>query len=175
MQVAFATQMTLLRIALAPIIMSVLLWGGGAAPWSWVAAVLLAIAGATDWLDGFLARRHKSVSHMGAALDLMADKILVAVVLLALVQLSLLPAWWAAIVISREMAVSGLRAYSASHGTAIPTGRWGKGKTALTFVALLVRLLRQDLISDVLLGLALVLTVYSGAAYLYQGWRRLGS
>ena len=173
MPVGFATQLTLLRIALAPLIMYLVIWGQGTPRWYWLAACLLAVAAATDWLDGFVARRSDTVSAVGASLDLVADKVLVAVVLIALVQVGLLPGWWAALVVSREMAVTGLRGQAAAKGIAIPAGPTGKLKTAVTFIALVVLLLWQSIVSDALLGLALILTLYSGAEYLYTGMRKI--
>ena len=173
MPVGYATQLTLLRIALAPIIMFLVIWGEGTPRWYWLAAALLAFGAATDWLDGFVARRSATVTAVGASLDLVADKVLVAVVLLALVQVGLLPGWWAAIVISREMAVTGLRAQAAEKGVSIPAGRIGKLKTGVTFIALLVLLVWQSIVSDILLWLALALTVVSGAEYLYSGINKI--
>ena len=173
MPVGYATQLTLLRIALAPLIMYLVIWGEGTPRWYWLAAALLAIGAATDWLDGFVARRSATVTAVGASLDLVADKVLVVVVLIALVQVELLPGWWAAAVVSREMAVTGLRAQAAEKGISIPAGRVGKLKTAVTFIALFVLLVWQSIVSDVLLWLALALTVYSGAEYLYSGIRKI--
>lgn len=173
MPVGYATQLTLLRIALAPLIMFLVIWGEGTPRWYWLAAALLALGAATDWLDGFVARRSSTVTAVGASLDLVADKVLVAVVLIALVQVGLLPGWWAAIVISREMAVTGLRAQAAEKGVSIPAGRVGKLKTGVTFIALLVLLVWQGIVSDILLWLALALTVFSGAEYLYSGIRKI--
>ena len=150
MPVGIATQLTLLRIALAPIIMYLVIWGEGTPEWYWLAAALLAVAAATDWLDGFVARRRNTVSAVGASLDLVADKVLVAVVLIALVQVGLLPGWWAAVVISREMAVTGLRAQAAAKAISIPAGRVGKLKTGVTFIALVALLVWQSIVSDVL-------------------------
>ena len=173
MPVGIANQLSLVRIVLAPLILFLVVWGEGEAAWYWLAAGLLAVAAATDWLDGFVARRSDTVSALGASLDLVADKVLVAVVLIALVQVGLLPGWWAAVVISREMAVTGLRVQAAEKGVAIPAGRAGKLKTAVTFIALVVLILWQSIVSDVLLWLALLLTVYSGVEYVYTGIRKM--
>ena len=173
MPVGIANQLTLVRIVLAPLIMFLVIWGEGKTELYWLAAALLAVAAATDWLDGFVARRSDTVSAVGASLDLVADKILVTVVLIALVQVGLLPGWWAAVVVSREMAVTGLRVQAAEKGVSIPAGRAGKLKTAVTFIALLVLILWQSLVSDILLWLALILTVYSGAEYVYSGIRKI--
>jgi phosphatidylglycerophosphate synthase len=71
------------------------------------------------------------------------------------------------------MAVTGLRTQAAERGVAIPAGRAGKFKTAVTFLALIVLILWQSIVSDVLLWLALILTVYSGGEYLYTGIRKM--
>ncbi|MCY4437477.1 MAG: CDP-diacylglycerol--glycerol-3-phosphate 3-phosphatidyltransferase [Chloroflexi bacterium] len=173
MPVGYATQLTLLRIALAPLIMFLVIWGEGTPRWYWLAAALLALGAATDWLDGFVARRSATVTSVGASLDLVADKVLVVVVLISLVQVELLPGWWAAVVVSREMAVTGLRAQAAEKGASIPAGRVGKLKTGVTFIALLVLLVWQGIVSDILLWLALALTVYSGGEYMYSGIRKI--
>ncbi len=173
MPVGFANQLTLARIVLAPLIMFLIVWGKGDVAWYWLAAGLLLAAGATDWLDGYVARRSDTVSALGASLDLVADKVLVAVVLIALVQVGLLPGWWAAVVVSREMAVTGLRVQAAEKGVSIPAGRAGKLKTAVTFLALVVLILWQSIVSEILLWLALVLTVYSGVEYVYTGIRKV--
>ncbi len=173
MPVGIATQLTLARIALAPVIMFLLIWGKDTPQWYWLATALFALAAGTDWLDGFVARRSDTVSAVGATLDLVADKILVAVVLIALVQVGLLPGWWAAVIVCREMAVTGLRTQAAERGIAIPAGHAGKLKTAVTFLALIVLILWQSIVSDVLLWLALILTVYSGIEYLYIGIRKM--
>lgn len=180
MPVGIATQLTLLRMVLAPVILFLIVWGQGSAEWYWLAAALLVIAAATDWLDGFVARRRNTVSAVGATLDLVADKVLVAVVLIALVQVGLLPGWWAAVVVSREMAVTGLRVQAAEKGVAIPAGRAGKLKTGVTFIALIVLILWRSVVgdtllwvTDILLWLALILTVYSGAEYVYTGIRKI--
>jgi len=180
MPVGIATQLTLLRMVLAPVILFLIVWGEGSAEWYWLAAALLVIAAATDWLDGFVARRRNTVSAVGATLDLVADKVLVAVVLIALVQVGLLLGWWAAVVVSREMAVTGLRVQAAEKGVSIPAGRAGKLKTGVTFVALVVLILWRSLVgdtllwvTDILLWLALILTLYSGAEYVYTGIRKI--
>ncbi|MYB76233.1 MAG: CDP-diacylglycerol--glycerol-3-phosphate 3-phosphatidyltransferase [Chloroflexi bacterium] len=180
MPVGIATQLTLLRMVLAPVILYLIVWGEGSAEWYWLAAALLVIAAATDWLDGFVARRRNTVSAVGASLDLVADKVLVAVVLIALVQVGLLPGWWAAVVVSREMAVTGLRVQAAEKGVSIPAGRAGKLKTGITFIALIVLILWRSIVgdsllwvTDILLWLALILTVYSGAEYVYTGIRKI--
>jgi CDP-diacylglycerol---glycerol-3-phosphate 3-phosphatidyltransferase len=105
-------------------------------PWAFlVGTVVFFLASITDYLDGYLARRHHIVSTLGIFLDLTADKIFVAAILIAYVQLGLVPAWIVVIIIAREFLVTGLRSMAAARGTVIPAGKLGKQKTFITLVA----------------------------------------
>jgi CDP-diacylglycerol---glycerol-3-phosphate 3-phosphatidyltransferase len=108
------------------------------------AAVLFLLASITDTLDGELARRRGLVSPFGIYLDTTSDKILIAVLLIALAVAHLAPGWMAAVIIAREFLVTGLRSYAAALGVVIPAGGWGKAKTVITIVALLLVLLEGD-------------------------------
>jgi CDP-diacylglycerol--glycerol-3-phosphate 3-phosphatidyltransferase len=108
------------------------------------AAVLFVVASFTDTLDGELARRGKLVSPFGIYLDTTADKILIAVLLVALAAVRLAPGWMAAVIIAREFLVTGLRSYAAALGVVIPAGGWGKAKTIITIVAIFLVLLEGD-------------------------------
>ncbi len=106
-------------------------------PWSFLAAtVLFFIASVTDFFDGYLARRLHVVSPLGVFLDLTADKIFVAAILIALVQIGLVPAWIVIIIVAREFLVTGLRSMAVAKGKVIPAGTWGKQKTFITLVAI---------------------------------------
>lgn len=163
-------------------------------PWSFlVATVLFFFASITDLFDGYLARKYSLVSPLGVFLDLTADKIFVSAILVALVQLSLVPAWVVFIIITREFLVTGLRTVASAKGKIIPAGRWGKQKTFITLLGtggiLLAKALGGQhlslfppmlhfsaqplsigdvflLTADVLLVLAVIWTVLSGAEYL---------
>jgi CDP-diacylglycerol---glycerol-3-phosphate 3-phosphatidyltransferase len=100
-----------------------------------VATALFFVGSVTDTVDGRLARKYHLVSNLGVFLDLTADKIFVAAVLIALVQVGAVPAWIAILIVTREFLVSGLRSLAAARGVVIPAGRWGKQKTLLTLVA----------------------------------------
>lgn len=167
-------------------------------PWAFlVATVLFFLASVTDYLDGYLARRFKVVSSLGVFLDLTADKVFVAAVLIALVQIGLVPAWVTFIIITREFMVSGLRSIAAAKGKVIPAGVWGKQKTFITLVALGALLLAKGLgahmlslfplmltfnsqtvngaeilllVADGLVVLATIWTLFSGIEYLIGGW-----
>lgn len=106
-------------------------------PWSFlVATVLFLLASVTDFFDGYLARRFHVASSLGVFLDLTADKIFVAAILISLVQINLVPAWIVIIIVAREFLVTGLRSIAAAKGKVIPAGVWGKQKTFITLVAI---------------------------------------
>lgn len=130
------------RILAAPILYALVVSGGR---YGFLAAAIIFIAASiTDTLDGELARRRHLVSPLGIYLDTTSDKILVAVLLVALAVVHLAPGWMAAVIIAREFLVTGLRSYAAALGIVIPAGGWGKAKTLITIVALLLVLLEGD-------------------------------
>lgn len=99
-----------------------------------IATLLFLLVALTDTIDGRLARRYNLVSTLGVFLDLTADKMLVTGLLIALVEVHLVPSWIVIIIVSREFLVTGMRSLAASSGKVIPAGRWGKQKTFLTLV-----------------------------------------
>ncbi len=114
--------------------------------WAYLIATLFFVLGsATDFLDGYLARRYKLVSPLGIFLDLTADKVFVSAVLIALVQVGLVPAWIVAIIVAREFLVTGLRSMASAKGKVIPAGKWGKQKTLITMIAMSLLLLAKGL------------------------------
>jgi len=116
------------------------------APWAFLSAtVLFILASVTDFFDGYLARRLKVVSPLGVFLDLTADKVLVSAILIALVQLALVPAWIVIIIVTREFVVTGLRSMAAAKGKVIPAGIWGKQKTLITMIVMAMLLLAKGL------------------------------
>lgn len=152
-------------------------------PWSnAIAAAIFALAAATDWLDGYLARRWNQTSAFGAFLDPVADKLIVAVALIAVVtahpQASV--AVPAAVIIGREIAVSALREWMAELGlrASVAVGVVGKFKTTAQMVAIILMLhggavlgLNTFVIGLWLLYFAAVLTLYSMMLYLHAAWR----
>jgi len=151
-----------------------------------LAAILFVLASLTDVVDGRLARSNQSVSPLGIFLDTTSDKILVGLTLVAMAIAGLSPAWIALVIVGREFLISGLRSFAASHGTVISAHAWGKGKTAVTMVAipyvLITAAARHGSIfasllpraawnalftgSIWLLGLATLLTIVSGTRYM---------
>lgn len=101
-----------------------------------IAYILAILAGTTDLLDGYLARKWNQVTDFGALMDPLADKIFITATMLMAVEYQLMHAWIAVLVISREFMVTGLRTMAAKRGIVISADRWGKLKTALQMVML---------------------------------------
>jgi CDP-diacylglycerol---glycerol-3-phosphate 3-phosphatidyltransferase len=129
---------TSLRILLTPVIMAMLMEDVSRA----ATAVLFAIAAATDWIDGYLARRWEVTTKFGSFLDTTADKLLVTGVLIALVAVERASPWVAVIIIGRELMVLGLRGVIAAGGTVMQASMLGRLKTAIQFLAILLAILR---------------------------------
>src|SRR5256885_9872705 len=130
------------RIVAAPILYVLVVSGGRYG--FLIAALLFVAASITDTLDGEIARRRHLVSPLGIYLDTTSDKVLVAVLLVALAVARLAPGWMAALIIAREFLVTGLRSYAAALGVVIPAGGWGKAKNVIPILALLLALLYGD-------------------------------
>ncbi|MCF6177010.1 MAG: CDP-diacylglycerol--glycerol-3-phosphate 3-phosphatidyltransferase [Victivallaceae bacterium] len=101
-----------------------------------IAYSLAIIAGITDFLDGYIARKYNMVTDFGALMDPLADKIFITATMLIMVEVELMPAWIAVIVISREFMVTGLRLIATSKNIVISADGWGKTKTLLQMVML---------------------------------------
>jgi CDP-diacylglycerol--glycerol-3-phosphate 3-phosphatidyltransferase len=133
-QLNLANSITIARILLIPVFL-VLLLGGLPEPYGDIAAAAVFIlAAATDKLDGYVARRSKQVTTLGQFLDPLADKLLIAAALIALVAQDRVAAWVAMVIIGREIAVSVLRIIGVSQGVSIPADRYGKLKTVLQII-----------------------------------------
>jgi cardiolipin synthase (CMP-forming) len=125
------------RIVAVPAVAGLLLWGGETE--RWVAVAIYVAAAITDFFDGYLARLWQQQSSLGRMLDPIADKVLVAVVLLVLASDGILAGghiWAAIIIISREVLVSGLREYLGGLRVSVPVTRIAKYKTAVQLVAI---------------------------------------
>lgn len=103
-------------------------------------AAIFAVASITDWLDGYLARRRRQVTWLGQVMDPIADKLLTSAAFISLVQLGLAPAWIVALVIGREIAITGLRSLAHTRGITIVASPLGKGKMVAQVTAILLLL-----------------------------------
>ncbi len=172
------TIMTWTRIAAIPLIVGVFYLPIGPASQNLVATVMFVVFAATDWLDGYLARKLNQVSSFGAFLDPVADKILVCASVLVLVHLGRADVFVALIIIGREIAISALREWMAQIGAtkSVAVHLVGKLKTVLQMVAipfllfdgLLLGVINTRLWGVWLIWIAAVMTVWSMVYYLQK-------
>ena len=189
MTLTVPTMLTLARIVMIPVLVLVFYL-----PYGWTnfaSAAIFGLAAITDWLDGWIARRYHMYSAFGAFLDPVADKLMVAVALFLIVQGHPTPwmAFWAAVIVGREIAVSALREWMAELGqrAMVKVASIGKIKTVVQMVALLCLLYSVTpenvsprvepwlgkpifMIGDWLLAAAALLTLWSGFHYLLAAW-----
>jgi CDP-diacylglycerol--glycerol-3-phosphate 3-phosphatidyltransferase len=137
-----------------------------------IGGFVFSLASATDWLDGYLARRWGQVTKMGKLLDPVADKILIMSALVVLVELDVIRAWVAILFIGREFAVTGLRSIAASEGIVIQAETLGKFKVGAQITAVVVLILNYYLNTSWLkysgwfaLFVAMFLSIYSAVNY----------
>ena len=168
------------RIAAIPVVVLLLRFAQDRPVVAFLAALVFVAAGATDFFDGFLARRQRLVSRFGKFMDPLADKLLVSATLIMLIPLrDGVPAWMAFVIIGRELAVTGLRGLAAAEGTILAPDRWGKTKTLLQMLALTALILHHSTrlfdfywLGMALLWLALIITVASGVGYFLAFFRQ---
>ena len=185
MALNLANKITLLRILLIPIFMifmfvdfslgAVMLFNQAIPVHHLFGALIFILASATDWIDGYIARKYHLITNLGKFLDPLADKILVTAALIALVQMEAAPAWIVIVILSREFAVTGIRLIAAGEGDVIAASNLAKWKTASQIIAIAALLLYNipfTLISfpfcDVMLWIALILTIWSGFDYFWK-------
>lgn len=171
--VNLSNSLTVLRIVSIPFIL-VLMQADTPQSGLWATGVFIA-AFITDWLDGFIARKKNQVTRFGKMLDPLADKLLIGSALIMLISLDRVPAWMVILIISREIAVTWLRASLAGRGFILSADRWGKNKTFFQALALIPLIIYYpyfgvDLlwVGLVLLWIALALTVWSGLLYFFR-------
>lgn len=178
-----ANKLTLLRIILVFVFMGII-WiptGLSIEAALWISLAIFIVASLTDFLDGYLARKLELVTNLGKFMDPLADKMLVATALLALVDLGqkgilpvgTFPAWIVVFIILREFMVSGLRLVAANQNIVLAANYWGKVKTTIQMLTIIVYLLpiQNEMLSMLALALAyasLILTLLSGGIYLWE-------
>ena len=143
------------------------------------ALVIFIMASITDLIDGKWARKTKTVTDLGAFLDPLADKMLVNLAFLVLAYQDIVPLWVFAVILVRDFAVDGMRMMAARSGKTISASIYGKWKTTFQMAAIIIILLNQiissniiGIIGNIVLYLALILTVVSGLDYLHRGYKR---
>jgi CDP-diacylglycerol---glycerol-3-phosphate 3-phosphatidyltransferase len=180
--VNLANRITIARIFLVPVVMFFLLMkydlfrftinGRVTTGSELIAALVFIIAASTDGLDGYIARKRKIITNLGKLLDPLADKLLVSAALIALVEKQLVSSWMVIIIISREFAVTGLRAIAAAEGTVLAASKLAKWKTACQIIGIVAIMLNnfpfsyiQFPFDQLMMYVAVIITLLSGIDY----------
>ncbi|MDD7362986.1 MAG: CDP-diacylglycerol--glycerol-3-phosphate 3-phosphatidyltransferase [Peptoniphilus sp.] len=161
-----ANKLTVLRLVLVPVFVILMLINTAASVR--IGAIVFVVASFTDFLDGYLARKHHLVTTFGKFLDPLADKILTISAFILLVENGVIPAWGVIIIVARELAITGFRVIAASEDVTIAASPFGKIKTITQLASLIVLLfspLLPQTLGIVLFYIAVVLTVASGIDY----------
>ena len=177
--------LTVLRIFFVPVLIVVLLtrspnvvlWGFPMHFEVWGVLILLAAA-ATDWADGYFARRNRQITTLGILLDPIADKLLISAAFISLVDMHLVAGWMVVIIIGREFTILGLRNIASAEGFTIAASALGKTKMVLQVccVAVLIVGARHPStrpVSTVLLWLVVISALVSAAQYFHRFWNQL--
>ncbi len=168
--------LALIRLAIAPVMFWIILnpqlftENGYDISWSYYfASLLFVIASITDYFDGFIARELDQKTMIGAIIDPLADKMLVMAAFLGLMVVGDASVWAIYIIIVRELFITGLRTVAVSEGIGVSASWAGKVKTVSQMVAIGFLLMHWPF-ANLLLWIAVILTVYSGLEYLVGFW-----
>ena len=166
-------RLTVMRVLAVPVFVVLMLIevnGVRCEGWcKWTALAIFIIAAFTDLFDGRIARKYKLVTNFGKFMDPLADKLLVCSALICLVELKRIPAWVVIIIIAREFAISGIRLIASDDGVVIAASKWGKIKTVFQMIMvgfMIGNLPIFDILTQILMWIALALTVISLADYI---------
>ena len=167
--------LTMLRLVLVVPFAVALLWQDGTNTTARVIATLIfVVASVTDYVDGYIARKRNLVTTFGKVVDPIADKLLTGTALIGLSLLGQLPWWVTIIILLREIAVTLLRFWVIGKGV-IPASRGGKAKTAVQIAAITLYLLplagAAQTVAQVVMGVAVILTVVTGVDYAVRALR----
>lgn len=171
MKINVPNALTVFRILAVPFIVALLYFPSPTT--CLLATIFFLVAILTDLADGFWARRYNQITNFGKFLDPLADKILIASVMIMLVALNWIPAWIAIIVIIRELLVTGLRAIAADKGQVIAADKYGKMKTIMQSVAMIPLIYHYPVFGIDVAGLGFLLLLVAVALTLYSGWNYL--
>ena len=162
--------LSIIRVLAIPVIILLLFYSGQA--FQLLTAFLFLLVAITDTLDGYLARRRGMVTTLGKFLDPLADKLLIVAALIALIPMRGVPVWMVIVIVGREIAVTGLRGIAASQGIMIAANAPGKYKTVFEVAAIFFLILDGGYgsfdfgpVGMGLLGVAVILAIYSGIRY----------
>ncbi len=141
MKLNLPNKLTLLRVLLVPFFVFFLMLEPQHASLKWIALAIFAIASLTDMFDGMIARKYNLITNFGKFADPLADKMLVCSALICLSVLGWVPVWMTLIIIIREFIISGFRLVAAERGKVIAASWWGKWKTAVTMIAIVLQMI----------------------------------
>lgn len=166
-------KLTIARMCMVPLFMVALLINTPAS--RIIATVVFALASLTDMLDGQIARKYNMITNFGKLMDPLADKVLTAAAMICLVELGDLAAWIAVVIIFREYLITGLRSVAANENIVVAANIWGKVKTVCQMIALMLLMLKPQIVAlcgiDIglwLMYVAVALTIYSGLDYVLK-------
>lgn len=158
-------KLTVLRVLMIPFFVVFMLMDIVPGMDKWIALAIFVVASLTDLLDGKIARKYNLVTNFGKFMDPLADKLLVSSAMICLVEMGRLPAWIVIIIISREFIISGFRLVASDSGIVIAASYWGKFKTVLQMVMIIVMIMDLGpsfaMLETILIYVALILTVVS--------------
>ena len=166
-------KLTLTRIVLVPVLVVFLLTGWGGEANRYISVAVFALASITDWFDGQIARKKNLVTNFGKFMDPLADKLLVCSALICMVDLDRIPTWIVLIIIGREFIISGFRLIAAENGIVIAANYWGKVKTTVQMIMIILLILNYDMeifriVTQLFIYASLILTVISLITYIYE-------
>ena len=173
MSMNLPNQLTIFRVILIPFFVFFLLAPYFEGYGNFIAVAIFIIASFTDFLDGYLARKHNLVTNFGKFMDPLADKLLVSSALICLIEKGLLASWIVVIIISREFIISGFRLIASDNGVVIAASYWGKFKTVFQMLMVITLILNFPIPAFQMLGtiltyIALALTVISLVDYVIK-------
>ncbi len=165
-------KLTLLRIFMVPAVVALLLCAKDNTLIYAAGAIFIA-ASLTDFLDGYLARKNNQITNFGKFMDPLADKLLICSVLICMTALGVTPAWAVIVIVAREFAISGFRLIAVEKGVVLAASNLGKRKTNVQTLWLIFLLFPftweyWKLAADILMWLAVILTVWSFADYVLK-------
>lgn len=166
-------KLTIFRVILIPFFVAVLLIWPEQGNMRLVADAIFIVASLTDMLDGKIARKYNLVTNFGKFMDPLADKLLVCSAMICLIPLGQIPAWIVIIIIAREFIISGFRLIASDNNVVIAANYWGKFKTVFQMFMIIVKVANLPfvwwtILGDILMWIALALTIISLVVYVYQ-------
>lgn len=165
-------KLTVLRMIMVPFFVLFMLTGWGGEASKWISLVIFVVASATDWLDGYLARKYNLVTNFGKFMDPLADKLLVCSAMICLIETGKLAAWIVIVIIAREFIISGFRLIAVENGVVIAANYWGKFKTVSQMVMIILLIIDLGgifaVLETIFVWLSVALTLISLVTYIWQ-------